>query len=73
MPIVPRTRRGRVRRGPVALAVSALSPGLVRAESAWPTASYGMQAGDVLGDRAVVWSRADRPSRMLCGGPRPGP
>jgi alkaline phosphatase D len=27
-------------------------------------APYGAQVGDVAGDRAVLWSRADRPSRM---------
>ena len=26
---------------------------------------YGVQAGDLPGDRAVVWSRADRPARMI--------
>jgi alkaline phosphatase D len=28
-------------------------------------APYGVQVGDLLGDRAIVWSRADRPARML--------
>lgn len=27
-------------------------------------APYGVQAGDVVGDRAIVWSRADRAARM---------
>ena len=30
-----------------------------------PTAPQGASAGDVTPDRAVIWSRADRPSRMV--------
>jgi alkaline phosphatase D len=30
-----------------------------------PQLTHGIQFGDVLSDRAIVWSRADRPSRML--------
>ncbi|WP_374088904.1 alkaline phosphatase [Methylomicrobium lacus] len=30
-----------------------------------PQSAQGVQFGDVLQDRAIVWSRADRPSRML--------
>ncbi|MFO1036613.1 MAG: alkaline phosphatase D family protein [Geminicoccaceae bacterium] len=26
---------------------------------------YGVQVGDVVGDRAVIWSKADRPARMM--------
>jgi alkaline phosphatase D len=40
------------------------APAIARAESARPGAPYGVQAGDVMGDRAIVWSRADRPARM---------
>jgi alkaline phosphatase D len=29
------------------------------------TAPYGAQVGDVAGDRAILWSRADRPARMM--------
>lgn len=28
-------------------------------------APYGVQAGDLAGDRAILWSKADRPARML--------
>ena len=30
-----------------------------------PLASWGATAGDVTADRALIWSRADRPARML--------
>ncbi|MGC4087606.1 MAG: alkaline phosphatase D family protein [Polyangiaceae bacterium] len=41
------------------------APAQVARDSARPLASWGLQVGDVQGDRAIVWSRADRPSRML--------
>src|SRR6476469_7650521 len=30
-----------------------------------PLVEQGLQIGDVLADRAIVWSRTDRPARML--------
>ncbi|RYH10190.1 alkaline phosphatase [Tropicimonas sp. IMCC6043] len=30
-----------------------------------PTLPYGVQAGDVTADSAIIWSRADRPARMI--------
>ena len=30
-----------------------------------PQLAQGVQIGDVLGDRAVIWSRADRPARLV--------
>lgn len=30
-----------------------------------PAIPYGVQCGDVTADRAIVWSRADRPARMI--------
>jgi alkaline phosphatase D len=30
-----------------------------------PVVDQGLQIGDVLGDRAIVWSRTDRPSRLI--------
>jgi alkaline phosphatase D len=29
------------------------------------TAPYGTQVGDITGDRAILWSRADREAKML--------
>lgn len=41
------------------------APAIVAAPGARPTAPYGVAAGDVTGGRAVVWSRADRPARLV--------
>ena len=41
------------------------APAAVVLDPARPQASWGLQIGDVLGDRAIVWSRADRPARMM--------
>jgi alkaline phosphatase D len=30
-----------------------------------PQLPYGVQSGDLAGDRAIVWARADRPARMM--------
>ena len=42
----------------------ALAPGLVRQTGTRPAIPYGTSSGDVTGDRAIVWSRTDRPARM---------
>jgi len=41
------------------------APAVITAESSRPVARWGLQIGDVVADRAIVWSRADRASRML--------
>jgi len=51
-----------------ASAASAAARGAVAqliAESSRPQLPSGVQSGDVDGDRAVIWSRADRPARMV--------
>ena len=40
------------------------APALVTAERLRPQLPSGIQSGDVLPDRAVLWSRADRPARL---------
>jgi len=40
-------------------------PAAVTSEAARPRLAHGVQSGDVTGDRAIIWSRADRPSRMI--------
>ena len=55
------TRR-RLLAGGTALAVA--RPGISRAADR-PRLSHGLQSGDVSGDAAVVWARADRPSRAV--------
>jgi alkaline phosphatase D len=41
------------------------APAIVRAQGARPSVSHGVAAGDVVPGRAVVWSRADRPARLV--------
>jgi alkaline phosphatase D len=41
------------------------APAVVAADSLRPMAPWGLQIGDVAGERAIVWSRADKPARML--------
>jgi alkaline phosphatase D len=48
---------------PRAFAQSA--PGVVTGERMRPSLPYGVQTGDVLGDRAILWARSDRPARMM--------
>jgi alkaline phosphatase D len=43
----------------------AFAPAVLRQDSSRPTIAYGTAAGDVTGERAIVWSRSDRASRML--------
>ena len=43
----------------------ALAPTLIRRQSARPAIPYGTSSGDVTRDRAIIWSRTDRPARML--------
>ena len=43
----------------------ALSPALIRQGNARPDIPYGTACGDVTRDRAIIWSRTDRPARML--------
>lgn len=40
-------------------------PAIVRADGARPDVPCGVAVGDVTGGRAVVWSRTDRPARMV--------
>src|SRR5437899_10674458 len=41
------------------------APAAVTSEAARPRLAHGVQSGDVTGDRAIIWSRADRPARMI--------
>ena len=72
------TRRTLLRRGALAgggLAAGSLlparafaqasAPAVITSERARPALPSGVQAGDLLGDRAILWAQADRPARML--------
>jgi alkaline phosphatase D len=41
------------------------APAIVASDATRPMARWGLQIGDVLNDRAIVWSRADKAARML--------
>jgi alkaline phosphatase D len=70
--ILPSSRRGFLKAAAVTAAGVALpawamkrAPAIVAAESARPQALQGLHFGDPANGSAVVWSRSDRPSRML--------
>jgi alkaline phosphatase D len=52
---------------PAAILRSALAqaPAVVTSDASRPTMPYGVQSGDVVRDRVIVWSRADRSARMF--------
>jgi alkaline phosphatase D len=43
----------------------AQAPAVVAPDRNRPQIPYGVQSGDVTGDRAMVWSRSDRPARLV--------
>jgi alkaline phosphatase D len=43
----------------------AQAPAIITSQRMRPQVSYGIQIGDVLADRAIVWSRTDRPARLV--------
>ena len=45
--------------------VAAQAPAIVTAEKVRPSSAFGATAGDVDGDRAIIWSRTDRPARLV--------
>ncbi len=71
-PTVP-SRRDFIRFGTAALggttlphwAVAQSAPGLVASDATRPVAMQGLQFGDPSQGATLVWSRADRPSRMI--------
>ncbi|WP_106402322.1 alkaline phosphatase D family protein [Actinocorallia populi] len=55
-------RAGLLAGGALALPAGVAAPAFARAR---PAITHGVQAGEVTGGGALVWTRADRPSRML--------
>ncbi len=43
----------------------AQAPAVVTPDRMRPGMPYGVQSGDMAGDRAIVWSRSDRPARFV--------
>jgi alkaline phosphatase D len=44
---------------------AARGPAIITLDKARPSVPFGVQTGDVLTDRAIIWSRTDRPAHML--------
>ena len=44
---------------------SAQAPGIITSEKMRPKIPYGVASGDVNGNSAVIWSRSDKPARMI--------
>src|SRR5215468_3314723 len=42
-----------------------VAPAVITRDASRPGIPYGVQSGDVSKDRVVVWSRTDRPARMI--------
>ncbi len=41
------------------------APGIITSDKMRPQIPYGVASGDITGDKAVIWSRCDRPARMI--------
>src|SRR5271156_5900454 len=41
------------------------APAIVTSDKARPQMPLGVQSGDILDDRAMVWSKTDRPARLI--------
>lgn len=48
-----------------ALLTPSLAPAILSSEGTRPSITHGVQSGDVTSESALVWVRADRPSRMI--------
>jgi alkaline phosphatase D len=64
MPSVVTLNRRRLLQGTAATLTTMAMPAISRAADR-PLLTHGLQSGDVSGDGAVLWARADRPSRAL--------
>ena len=47
------------------LLLPGLAPAVIASVKDRPQLTDGVQSGDVLGDRAMIWSRSDRPAKMV--------
>lgn len=51
--------------GVAGILYSRQAPAVITSDALRPAPDWGLQIGDVIGDRAIIWSRADKPSRMI--------
>jgi alkaline phosphatase D len=58
-------RRTLFKAGAFGTAAALVPSGISLAKTDRPTLTHGVQSGDVTWDGGIVWTRADRPSRML--------
>jgi len=65
----PMKRRDFLRRATLPVTAASLaggwSPALLPQLRSRPQITHGVQAGDLTADRAIIWSRTDRPARMM--------
>ncbi|MEG0120436.1 MAG: PhoD-like phosphatase N-terminal domain-containing protein, partial [Pseudomonas sp.] len=47
------------------LLMPGLAPAVIASVKDRPQLTDGVQSGDLQGDRAMIWSRSDRPARMV--------
>ena len=47
------------------LLLPGLAPAVMASVKDRPVLTDGVQSGDLQGDRAMIWSRSDRPARMV--------
>jgi alkaline phosphatase D len=77
-PILPLSRRALLRHAaqaggglvastmlPARAFSQAAAPAVITSERMRPSLPYGVQTGDLAGDRAILWARADRPARLM--------
>ena len=45
--------------------IKAHTPAIITSDKLRPTIPYGVASGDITDNRAIIWSRCDRPARMI--------
>jgi alkaline phosphatase D len=63
--VANRVSRRRFLTGTAALGIATIAAPHISRAAARPVITHGIQSGDVGADRAVLWSRADRPSNAI--------
>lgn len=51
--------------GMAGILYSRQAPALITSDGVRPASAWGLQIGDVMNDRAIIWSRSDKPARMI--------